>query len=550
MHFKGFRLGWSRLALLGWVITAGTVAPTASLAQSNDDLSGTVTISLQSNDTQTWNAVARTYEDLHPNVTVNVELKPQEGYQEFLRAQFAAGTPRASLVNLNVVQDLINEDKFLDFAAYLDDTNPYTGKSWRESLDETAVANMVSPEGEMYALNLETVQVLWFYNQQAFAEAGILEEAEALAETERNQPSWTQFLGWCDQLTEAGYIPVAIEGDFNSFWQFRFGWLARIYIDQYTRDWNQLVRCQEGDYCFREGVDDQWTYDPSDPGNDDATKLTLNISRQMNALRDGTTPIDGPEFRALYTNLKEFSDRCTPPGWIGTTDAYPLFLTQKAAIRLDVATLLTSFEKDIRSLSEGEYVPADAAEGETLQEDTSAFEIGSFNMPSMEGPEVDAPARTIEVTTGFLGVPRKDRQQNDLEVDFLMYLTSPEGFGTYLANTLDPANLRGSIAGPPIVKDVALPDAYAEQFSQLRLIGNMEKNTAGRLPARGVADYQPSVREWVDLSQQYFNDGITLDQFLGQYDASIDRLFPELLEHLQLVEGDLATPAKTPVNQD
>ena len=46
----------------------------------------------------------------------------------------------------------------------------------------------------MYTLNLETVQVLWFYNEAAFEAAGILEEARALAETEKNQPTWSQFM--------------------------------------------------------------------------------------------------------------------------------------------------------------------------------------------------------------------------------------------------------------------------------------------------------------------------------------------------------------------
>ena len=63
----------------------------------------------------------------------------------------------------------------------------------------------------------------------------ILEDAEAVAATPRNQPTWSQFMGWCDALTEAGYIPVSISGDFRSFWQVWFGWLARIYADQYTR---------------------------------------------------------------------------------------------------------------------------------------------------------------------------------------------------------------------------------------------------------------------------------------------------------------------------
>ena len=45
----------------------------------------------------------------------------------------------------------------------------------------------------------------------------------------------------------------------------------------------------------------------------------------------------------------------TQPGWIGTTDALPLFLTQRAAIWLDGAWFFTTFEKNIQSLAEGTY---------------------------------------------------------------------------------------------------------------------------------------------------------------------------------------------------
>jgi hypothetical protein len=168
----------------------------------------------------------------------------------------------------------------------------------------------------------------------------------------------------------------------------------------------------------------------------------------------------------------------------------------------------------------------------------------------MEGPEVDAPARTIEVNIGFLSVPKKDQAQNDLEMDFLMYLTSPDGFGLYLKNRLDPNNSGSTgINGPPIVKDVQLPADLAEKFAQLKLIGNSEKTTAGTYRARGVNDYQPSVREWVDLTQQYFAGDLELDAYLDAYQKSVDTLFPKIIEHQQLTEDDLAHPEKKPASQ-
>jgi raffinose/stachyose/melibiose transport system substrate-binding protein len=521
------------------------------------ELSGTIVIAVQSNDARTYQALADAYSALHPNVEVRVEIKPAEGYQEFLRAQFAAGIPEASIVNGNVVADLIEAQKFLDMSAYLDLTNPYTGQPWRESMDETAVQNMRRiATGEIFTLNLETVQVLWFYNQTAFERAGILAEAQALAQTPTNQPTWDQFMGWCDKLREAGYIPVAIEGDYRSFWELRFGWMARMYLDQYTRDEAELVRARPGDWNFREGIDDVWVYDPTDPHNDDATRITFNGVRRMIALRDHVQSVNGPVFEALYTNFKQFSDRAAPPDWLGTTDAYPLFLTQEAAIRLDVAALLGNFERDIRSLAEGRYIASGGtAEGQPTPTPLpgralETFLIGSFNNPTMEGPEVDALARTIEVNIGFLSVPKKDQLQNDLEMDFLMWLTSPDGFGLYLENRLDPGNAGSAgISGPPIVKDVELPADLAARFAQLKLIGNTEKPNAGSYRARGVADYQPSVREWVDLTQQFFAGDIGLRDYLDKYQASVDRHFDGILAHLQLTHEDLADPSKKPASR-
>lgn len=543
----------AKAVLALWLVSLLLVATGGVSAQ--EEKSGEIVISFQGNDTQTWEALCDAYMQLNPGVNCVVELQPGEGYQEWIRTQFAAGTPRASLVNGNVVADLVNAKVFLNLNDYMDQMNPYSNRPWNEDFDPIALANMRDPlTGELYLLNIETVQVLWFYNKAAFEKAGILDEAEAVATTGRNQPTWDQFLSWCDALSAAGYIPVAIEGDFRSFWEMRVGWLARMYADQYTRDEAELVRCQPGDWCFREGIDDIWEYDPTDPGNDDATRLTFNVVRKMIALRDGVQRVDGPEWRAMYENFKQFSDRCAPPGWIGTTDAYPLFLTQKAAIRLDGAWLLSSFEKDIRNLAQGAYSYAAAAEGEPTPtpsaEELAAtvFEIGSFNNPTMEGPEVDAPARTIEVNIGFWSVPAKDQAQNDLEVDFLMFVTSPQGQGIYLENKLDPNNPHGGIIGPTVLRDVVLPPEIAERYEGLRLIGNTEKDTAGTYRSRGVADYQPSVREWADLAQRYFSGEITLDEFLTSYQESLMRHFDDILDHMNLTPEDLEDPTKKPEN--
>lgn len=510
-----------------------------------EELEGTIVISFAGSDTQTWDNMAMAYMALHPKVNVRVELKPGEGYAEWINAQFAAGVPEVSLVAANQNAALLNAKKFLDMAPYMDKISPYTGKPWREDMDEGAVRNMTNPiEGTIYVLNLETVQVLWFYNKRIFEEVGITDVP--------TQPTWDQFIGWCQKIKDAGYIPVALEGSAASFWSMRVGWLMRMYADQYTRHEAELVRCQPGDFCFREGIDDKWVYDPTDPHNDDNTFITFNGVRKMAAFYNHEQPVNGPHWKAKYENLAKLLGPMTEPGWIGVTDAQPLFLTQQAAIWLDGAWFFTSFEKNIRRLAEGTYgVTKDQPTPTPIPGAAQAtvFEIGTFNNPSMEGELVDAPARTIEVNIGFWGVPKKDQKQNDLEMDFLMFVTSPQGYGIYLRNKLDPNNLNGGINGPPAVLSAVLPSPYKERFANVKLIGNTEKDTAGTYRSRGLNDYQPMVREWTDLAQRYFQGELETQDFLDKYQAAMDALFPEMLtEHARWKDGleALKSPEKKP----
>jgi len=508
--------------LLVIVFVAGSLFVTSPLPAQG--LEGEIYINLPGQDKMSWEAVAKAYMKIHPGVKVHVELKPPEGYPEWIRAQFAAGEPKASLVGCNVVADLIHAKKFLDLSMYLDKINPYTNKPWREDFDPVVVMSQRDPlTGEFYAFSPFLVQVTWFYNKNAFAQTGI------------NPPTnWNELVSISKKLKTKGYIPWAIEGDYRSFWEMRIGWVARIYADQYTRKEAEIVRAQPGDYCFRPGIDDKWKPDYNDPTNDDSNKITFNILRKLRAVKDGVLRVDSPEWRDQYINFKQMIPEYTPPGFTGVTNAYPLFLTQKAAMWLDGTWLISTFEKDLKNLA--------ATEKTTLK----PFSYGIFPMPGMSGPLVQAPIRTIEWPVGFWGIPKKSKKQNDLEMDFLMFVTSPQGFSTYVKTALSPVNPRGGLSGAPLIKNIEVSPALKKKFSQVKVLGNMEKDTAGTFRARGLYDYQPSVQEWVDLAQKYFMDKLTLDEFLKSYQASIQKHLPGVLDMLGLTMEDLEHPEKKP----
>lgn len=532
-----------------------TEAPAATPAPAAKQWEGEVVVSLQSEDTQTWQALCDSYMKINPKVKCSAELKPAEGYQDWIRTQFAGGTPRASVVNMNVVADLKTAKKFVNLEDYMDKPNPYNdGKPWSESFDQSVMALSKEPvTGELYNLSLEMVKIVWFFNKDIAAKIGMTQGPK----------TWEEMAGWMDKAAAAGYIPFSIGGDFQEFWEMRIGWLARMYQDGFycTPDKWALSICKEGDWCFQKGIDDafpeaNWQ---KDPYYDDANKVDQNYVRWLNAFANKQMGPTDPEYKALMAEFKKvFKPENLPPGWTGVsgTQAYSLFLSGKALFWLDGGWMIGTFEKDINNLRTGKFF----ATGEGTPTPTpdpsystvKPFEFGTFDNPKMDVPEAKCPwQRTIEWPVGFWGVPVKDQKQNDLEIDFLQYVTSPAGFGVYVQNKMDVNNPKGGLTGPFIVKGVQMPPEMAAKFADLKPVGNTEKTTAGSSFSRGIGDYQPMVREWVSLAQQYFTGQIDLDTYITKYDEVLRRpdLWTGMLEKAKITTDDLKSPEKKPLQQ-
>jgi raffinose/stachyose/melibiose transport system substrate-binding protein len=534
---------------------AETPQPAEAPQPAAKEWEGEVVVSLQSQNTMTWQALCDAYMQKNPKVKCQVELKPSEGYQDWIRTQFAGGEPRPSLVNGNVVADLLTAKKFVNLDDYLDKPNPYNaGKPWRESFDQDVMfLSRDATTGELYHLSLEMVKIIWFYNKDIAAKIGMTEPPQ----------TWDELAAWMAKAREAGYIPFSIGGDFQEFWEMRIGWLARMYQDGFycTPDKWELSRCQPGDWCFEVGVDDQFPAPnwQEDRHYDDGNRVHQNPVRWLLAFQEGKIGPKDPEYRALMREFKKvLTPENLPPGWTGVNGqtAYSLFLSGKALFWLDGGWMISHFEKDLNNLrtgqfftaKEGEPTPTPDPSFQTIQ----PFEFGTFDNPKMTAPEAKCPwQRTIEWPVGFWSVPKKSAKQNDLEIDFLMFVTSPEGFGIYVQTNMDPNNPQGGLVGPFIVKGVEMPPEMAAKFENLKPVGNTEKTTAGSGFSRGIADYQPMVREWVSLAQQYFTNQIDLDTYIEKYDEVLRRpdLWKGLLEHMQLTDDDMAHPEKKPVNR-
>jgi raffinose/stachyose/melibiose transport system substrate-binding protein len=529
-------------AIVTLLVLAGVVGPLqtshARTLAATDTLSGTININLSGNNQDVWQRLALDYEALHPKVKVVVDIKPADShYADYISSGFAAGTPSFDIVFNNQNASLINAGKFIDFAPYLNQPDPYIGgKPWKTGIDLRAMLASAGSSTKIYNLNLETVQVLWFYNKNIFQKAGI-----SAAPT-----TWSQLLADSAKIKAAGYIPLALGGDYNTLWAANGGWLFRMYADQYTRSNINDERSQPGDYTYDKTIDPTWKYNPANPFNDDNTKVTTNPLRRLIAIqksfsdtpeqvqtdrwRDDSLPI-----QAVDQNLHDLLSQYTPPGWYGMDQntAYALFLQQKAGILLDGGWRLSSFEKDLQDVKLTKTKSA-------LQ----AFGLGTFNNPSMTGAYVQAPARTIEVAIDFYGVPKKSFAQNKLNIDFLQWFTSPAGYGKFMQYSVNSPD--GSLTGPPIIKNVQLPSALAARYAAIKFVGNTEKQGTSGVGARGFDDYQVSVRAWVNLMQQYLANKITTQQFATAEQQNVQSNFEAVLKFQKLADSDLLTPSKQP----
>ncbi|QMV41234.1 ABC transporter substrate-binding protein [Cohnella cholangitidis] len=502
-----------------------------SSPESIPQLTGTLNISLSNQSQSLWTAVAEAYMKKQPGVKVSVDNKPQQGYKEWLTAQFAAGTPDVDLATINEVEGLQKDKKFVDMYPLFEKMNPYTGKAWKDSLDLDAMGVNLDAVGEndhYYTLNFESVQIVWVYNKEIFAKVGVTEAPK----------TFNELMAAFEKIKAAGYTPLAIGGDANSVWSGQAGWLVRIYADQYMRDYVNVIRSQEQDYSFLPGMDDNWKYDLTNAYNDSNSNVTKNKVRQWKAIKDKEGPYKiagNPKWKAYAENLKTLFSY-TPEGFFGVNEkqAYNLFLSGKAATMMG---------------SPGAYwqLPKDFAEAEKNGNGGAVkpFEYGFFNMPSMEGPEVMAPARTIQIPIGFYGLVSKDAKQNEIGADFLMYVTSPEGYGVYLDAIQKSTD--AALSGSPALKDITLPEEMGKAFANFEPIGNTEGffSAANHL-ARGLWDYQPSVQEWVGSIQKYFAGKITVDQYLNELQSNVDKNFAGALKEFKYELSDLETPEREP----
>lgn len=191
----------------------------------------------------------------------------------------------------------------------------------------------------------------------------------------------------------------------------------------------------------------------------------------------------------------------------------------------------------MEKLAAGEEITSN----DTAIEGVKKFTLGMFNMPSMEGEGIEAPARTIEVANGFLGAFSKGPEHDAQVVDFMMYYSSAEGMSVYLDAAI-PAGY--SPSGPSLVYGVEYPEEIASAFDGATFIGNCQKQMCAAF-ARGLSDNQESTRAFYDLACQCLKGEITPQEYAeGMAAQHMEYLEVAMPDDISM--SDLDTPANEP----
>lgn len=318
--------------------------------------------------------------------------------------------------------DLVAAGRFVELDPYFAQVNPYTEQVWADMFKPGTI-RADPATGRVIQFNMFSVYVLWFYNRTLWDQVGLTDTPK----------TWTEFINVLQTFQDAGILPTPMAGDVDGWARMGISWLDRITADAYARDTINIVRAQPGDWNYDPEIDADWVYDPTDPYNDAYGRVSRNPVRMVAAFRDGTLTVDNPGYRDWWQHLKQFL-QYIQPGFLGVNreTARQLFLTGQAGIWMDASWFFSQFEKFMSDPSSG----------------LNRFDYGTFNLVDIDdSPLVQAPTRTIDNPSGYWVIPKKDQAQNDLEIDFLMFLSTPKMAGLLVEQVLsDP---RGDLIGPP-----------------------------------------------------------------------------------------------------
>lgn len=478
--------------------TAGSSGSSTSSA-----LSGQVVVSTANTVPKSaQQALAAAYKKVQPGVSVVWEQPGSDNYVSWLETQLAAGDIRP-----DVVTGYVNSNKYIDFQAWENRTNPYLGAPWSQGL--TFKGN-VDASGKLIQIGTRNVTVPIIYNKDQFEKAGI---SAAPA-------TWDELLDACEKLKSKGFKPFSANATLDVG-----QWMKEVYFDQYHADWVATVRAQKGDWDYDPTKDGAFSFDAQAPDLHD--RYTFNLQRYYAGIKAGKLRFDTPQVQAMITNTAQIFPKYAQADFVLPNDPYPGFLAAKGAMLANTPGAFIALAKDMKKSGQ-------------------SFAFDSFPFPSMTGSLVTtSKTRAVEATSGdYVSVIGKTAQQTAVVMDFLEFWLSKAGYGAYLQGAAQDPTWAGP-DGPLLIKGVQDPAPYTNAFANLPSRGNAE------------ASYNILFLNWGNGNGNFRTESqaIYLSALQGKttpaaaataIQAYVEKNFNAILKAHQLTADHIANPARQP----
>lgn len=326
-----------------------------------------------------WEDLVERFEAEEPDINVETTVLPVSSFADTLSTQLAAGTAPELIFG----QTPHNPDQVTPLTDYLDEPNPYVdgNERWLDLFDANYYGDAQrNGNGDLESVPLNLVIAGIFYNEDAFAEAGVDSSIE----------TYDDLIGACGDLRDAGYTPMAMDsGSLGA------GWISEtIYamlLEKYVPEW------------------DKYAADGSEGTAGSATWKSLSRAILTGELDATKTP----EVAEALKLTKEIYDECATPNWSG------------------IAPTSTFVGGD-------EFLAGDAAMAWGTNFNTGLLDDVDWGWSSFGFPTITS--ETTPLSTGatakfgaaaggtnYMIPATVTGEQRDAAVKFLQFATSPEG---------------------------------------------------------------------------------------------------------------------------
>lgn len=434
---------------------------------------------------------AEDYQKLHPETTVKIDIvSDNTTYQTSFQAKMAAGGDDApDIVHANLLGDTpannVKKGYILKLNDFVKAPNAYNnGTTLYDGINGDYWPYAYTADGDIFMLPFDLVGTGFYYNKDLFAKAGITE----------TPTTWEDLFADLQKLKDQKIIPLAMSQATGSDYE---GWMVGAFEDWANRSLIPDILVQPGDARNTpevEAINGKVKYDPNDPFFD--IGAVVDAERTMALWKSGKYDPMGPAEQKIWSTLKQLSTYLQPGyATMKDADAYQLFISGKAAAYWNGSWQVGQILKDQQALGD------------------KGFEWGTFKFPGFKEADPNFPGdpRGILVPGHQLSVTaKKDADTVARAQDFLQFLYSPEEAQKVFTTTIEAGQF---VQGPSLVKGVTLPDVVNSYLDGFKVAGNMN-GSIGQIANGNPAAEPNATAEGKSLELQYYNDKITLEQFL------------------------------------